>query len=766
MPLTAGQIAEQFGNLLANYEASTITLDQFKTSYAALWTDAVTGGTSIAEIGAQFSALVGNWYANQVQFSDWMTGTDDFNSPDPDQPDLGWYPLTNHLGVEKWFPSPARMLVDFAGIKVEGTLPNVGALPPGSPVGTVYVIDGHFYIKNPTGWVDAGAFIGPQGPQGLQGDKGWAPIISLVADGARIVQRVNDWAGGAGVKPDVGKYLGPAGLVDTAAEAVNIRGPQGIQGVQGPQGETGAAGLSYTPDAMGPFSERFLYNGQAANFSYLATDNGNIYFRISGYAVWTAGVPFGRGEKGERGDTGYGGWSPVLAAVDDGARSVFQITNWLGGTGPMPDIGGYLGVTGIVENIADAKDVRGGVGPQGPQGLKGDKGDKGDQGLPFKIDQVDVIANRGTYDAEDPGFVFLASDEAKLYVRIGGAGGWSVGTNLISADQLKFRVTGILLASTQAVTLPIGIASVDDLHIFFNGVKVRSEEFGVTLVNSTTVQWESQNVTGYYEVILPGGPKGHDGQSFTPNASGPLVGRAAYDDEAEGFIYLDTTNAALYLHGPNPNEWSDPFYLVVGPQGATGDPGIFPWVKVTADANLDVQRRYHIMPAADLVLTLPAAPMADQEIWLAGDFGSFTVTLNRNGKNIEGAAQDLVLRDVDSLIILIYDSATTSWQVNGQFIYPKARRKTLAGPTYVVTAKDHGYILECTGACVLTIPALFDGFACSIAQAAAGEVSWAAGAGATLRQPDGHTKVRRQYSEVAIRQSGSGDIWVNGDTKA
>ena len=69
------------------------------------------------------------------------------------------------------------------------------------------------------------------------------------------------------------------------------------------------------------------------------------------------------------GPAGHNGYSPVLAVRPDGERRVLQIANWVGGNGPKPDTGGYLGTTGIVSDIAQASDIR------GPQGQKGDKGD-------------------------------------------------------------------------------------------------------------------------------------------------------------------------------------------------------------------------------------------------------------------------------------------------------------------------------------------------------------------------------------------------------
>ena len=76
-------------------------------------------------------------------------------------------------------------------------------------------------------WTDLIARSTLKGDKGDTGDAAWSPIYANVADGTRRVQRVVDWTGGQGTKPATGKYLGPSGLVDTAAEATDIRGASG-----------------------------------------------------------------------------------------------------------------------------------------------------------------------------------------------------------------------------------------------------------------------------------------------------------------------------------------------------------------------------------------------------------------------------------------------------------------------------------------------------------------------------------------------------------
>lgn len=59
------------------------------------------------------------------------------------------------------------------------------------------------------------------------------------------------------------------------------------------------------------------------------------------------------------------GWSPVLSLVADGDRRVFQVVNWVGGSGTPPATGEYIGTSGLVSSISSAVDVRGSPGLPG-----------------------------------------------------------------------------------------------------------------------------------------------------------------------------------------------------------------------------------------------------------------------------------------------------------------------------------------------------------------------------------------------------------------
>ncbi|MEC9246268.1 MAG: BNR-4 repeat-containing protein [Pseudomonadota bacterium] len=62
------------------------------------------------------------------------------------------------------------------------------------------------------------------------GPKGWSPILRIITDGPRRVLEVYDWTGGEGVKPTETGYVGASGLTPNIADAIDVRGPQGVPG--------------------------------------------------------------------------------------------------------------------------------------------------------------------------------------------------------------------------------------------------------------------------------------------------------------------------------------------------------------------------------------------------------------------------------------------------------------------------------------------------------------------------------------------------------
>lgn len=565
MSLTTPQLATELGQALEAHlivqGGAVVIADQaaFNLDIASIfagWAEEnETDAPGWLGVALRTSGLIRLWNANQQQFRDWFSGSAEGGWDETGVfPGGGHYPLTNGVGITRYFPSIAKM-VQTAGLRLNGVRNTVGELPnSGQKVGDAYLVQGSLYVWSGTQWVNAGPIVGPAGT------RGWSPVYAVVADGARRVLRVADWVGGTGGKPDVGEYLGALGHVQAIAQAVDIRGPQGVQGIQGPQGvkgDKGETGESYVPDAVGTLAGRDAHDGEATGFGYVATDVPDpdpdaepgatialLFFRVGAPGGWSQGVQFGRGPKGETGDIGPNGWAPVIVLVSDGDRVVQQLADWVGGAGPKPPTGQFLREGGWTNDLALARDVRGPRGLQGIQGEQGNRGERGPQGEPLTVHAVDERANRGNYDLRGPGFVFLARDESNLYVRLA-AGGWSAPAPLVPRDLVRVNVYAQVAGTApveQVINLPSAVTTLDELFIFQNGVEQGG--IGITLAPdglSVRLVREAKftgNIIRICHVRGARGPQGNPGPVGPPGNAGP----AAFKP-----IWMEVANPGAYV---------------------------------------------------------------------------------------------------------------------------------------------------------------------------------------------------------------------------
>lgn len=82
-------------------------------------------------------------------------------------------------------------------------------------------------------------------------------------------------------------------------------GAPGADGKDGADGERGATGASFVADSKGLISERSIFDSQAKGFSFLAIDEGKLYWKLSSDSGdWSEGFEFGQGPEGPRGPQG------------------------------------------------------------------------------------------------------------------------------------------------------------------------------------------------------------------------------------------------------------------------------------------------------------------------------------------------------------------------------------------------------------------------------------------------------------------------------
>lgn len=249
----------------------------------AEWTN---GGISNPQIAVGLSHNLRAWKINLDGWSDWLVGDPDYIWQDDGQPNKqpgqGWYPLYSQNGLRVWVPAPARLVQDFAGIRLKGTVATPDLLPVGGSLNDTYIVGSNLWVwlGETKGWYDAGPFRGPQGEVGPPG-----PSFNPDALGTLAGRANHDAA------PEAFSYL----AIDTSMIYFRY-GPVGgwsagfnfVPGPQGPKGDRGEAGYL---GAVGVMAERENYDLKPQGFMFAASDTNLIYTRSSPVAgTWTDGI--------------------------------------------------------------------------------------------------------------------------------------------------------------------------------------------------------------------------------------------------------------------------------------------------------------------------------------------------------------------------------------------------------------------------------------------------------------------------------------------
>lgn len=85
-------------------------------------------------------------------------------------------------------------------------------------------------------------------------------------------------------------------------------GRNGVDGKDGKDGAKGERGASFDADYRGLISERPSFDSYSKGFSFLAMDEGKLYFKLSdNNGDWSTGYTYGKGDKGDPGINGVDG---------------------------------------------------------------------------------------------------------------------------------------------------------------------------------------------------------------------------------------------------------------------------------------------------------------------------------------------------------------------------------------------------------------------------------------------------------------------------
>lgn len=443
---------------------------------------------------------------------------------------------------------------------------------------------GEIYVRlNPTGWSapvqirGAKGDTGDQGPQGIQGIQGPQGNPGQDGEGFQVdafdsVANLATYAaqpeGFSVVDPVTGLLYFRTSIPTEWTNGIQFVGPQGPAGAQGPQGLQGPAGVDgqngadFAFDAIGLRFERNLYNSQLKGFTFLATDEGNMYVRSTdAIGTWTPAIPF-QGPAGPTGNTGPAGPSAYQVAVDT-----------LGYLGTEAEWLTSLTAYGVAVS-------NGFVGTQADwlvhinaYGIAVQNGYVGSQAQWLQDMTAYGIAVLNGY----------TGTEAQWLVHINAYGraldNGFVGTELEWLDSLT--AYGVAQSQGYVGTKAAWLTSLTAYGVAVDNGFVGTEPewlthisaYGVAVQNGfvgTELQW-LDSLVGPQGIQGIQGIKGDTGQSLIPDAIDILTNRSLYDTELEGFVFMASDTGEVYFRETVFNgTWSVgvPFR---GPDGLPGD---------------------------------------------------------------------------------------------------------------------------------------------------------------------------------------------------
>ena len=215
------------------------------------------------------------------------------------------------------------------------------------------------WIYDGSAWINVGQLQGPKGNPGNKGEKGdKGDKGDQGPAGPKGVQGLIGPKGDKGDKGDQGPQ-GEKGL--DGVVSFDLLTPEQqlfLKGEKGDKGDKGDRGDSFTINAVGLKKSQGLYDNRPINFSFLAIDEGKIYFKLSSATGdWSIGAPFGKGDKGDAGNDGIGVLNATFTSTTDasglpgqsGATDTYTIfyTNGTEDTFPV-----YNGLDSDVQTVA------------------------------------------------------------------------------------------------------------------------------------------------------------------------------------------------------------------------------------------------------------------------------------------------------------------------------------------------------------------------------------------------------------------------------
>jgi hypothetical protein len=491
---------------------------------------------------------------------------------------------------------------------------------------------------------------------GLTGDKGQKGEIG--ADGADGVIGVD---GAKGQKGEVGAD-GADGVigVDGAKGQKGEVGADGVIGVDGAKGQKGEVGVDGADGAIGAKGEVGATG-----------ETGQKGQKGQKGEVGVTGVD---GDKGQKGEVGLGfNIAKTYVSVSDLTADISP-TGIISGefalieTGDVEDIDNsklYLWNGSVYSYVSDLSGAAGITGPAGSDGSAGVKGDTGDVGTTGAKGQKGAIGETGAtgVDGVKGQKGEVGSDGADGVIGVDGAKGQKGEVGVDGAD----GVIGVDGAKGQKGE--VGGAAIPNIS---ESAPVSPEEgalwfdtsLGKTFIyinDGSSFQWVQTNPTP------SAGAKGQKGEV---GALVPNISVTAPVSPEEGSLWFDTEllRTFIYVNDGTSSQWiqTNPTSAAPGAKGEKGEVGVGAGLfsEVTASSTALAGATYIIDTTTAVTITLPSSATIGDKIGIidgTGGAATNNITIARNGNNIQGLAENMIVSTNRAAFELVYYNATNGW---------------------------------------------------------------------------------------------------------
>ena len=539
---------------------------------------------------------------------------------------------------------------------------------------------GYTGSKGDTGFIGSKGYTGSQGDIGYTGSQGIQGDIGFT--GSRGITGFTGSDGFTGSRGDFG-YTGSAG--STGAQGIiGFTGSQGEIGFTGSQGDTGFVGSQGIQGIQGEIG----FTGSQGNTGFVGSQGIQGIQGVIGH-TGSQGIIGFTGSQGIQGDIGFTGSQGSQGVIGytgsagvtgeqgvtgfAGSRGDTGFTGSFGYTGSQGEIGftGSRGDTGFTGSIGFTGS-RGDTGFTGSQGDTGFVGSQGDIGFTGFTGSIGFTGSDGfTGSRGDFGYTGSAGTAGSLGFT-GSRGAlepWSVRTSNYTAVDGD-RVLADTSAGTFTVTLPatpingayVQISDAND----FNTVNLTVARNGSTIEGLTDdVILDLKGCT--FEFI-------YNGSTWQVTATTGAKGYAGSRGDA-GF-----TGSIGFTGSQGPIGYTGSFGEIgftgskgdtgfIGSTGFTGSMGVYQYfsypIEVVTGTTQAANTDYHyvLTNAASTTVTLPGAPLSGDLVWVTVANARLDNTVARNGKNIQGLAEDLILDATSASVLIRYIDNTVMWRI-------------------------------------------------------------------------------------------------------